>query len=314
MTTAMRSTVEKTTVDLPPCGRRWWMRGPDGERFVCKPGRNPKPDLPFAELLKRPCYLKPREVSAADCLACTDREPPMGVEELARFVSVEALPEVVDEAPAVLPDGTIVFRRPPGSTAPPPVPAGYRRRSSDITSDDAWILVPDFDPCRYFRLIETRAEDCDCIRLQPRCVRDSGSELAKDTCAACPHREQVAPGAAIVVPRDNASSAAPRPVRFEADGTIVYDRRPEDWEPPRNINGYQRDPNDSFRFIRLWPPCPSRKEDVVRYPACGCINILARCGNPHGDHFGKQITHTDCLGCVNCGSTSISATRRTSAR
>jgi hypothetical protein len=46
-----------------------------------------------------------------------------------------------------------------------------------------------------------------------------------------------------------------RPVHFEPDGTIVYDKTDDDWEPPRSIDGYLRDPDNKWHFTPLWPPC-----------------------------------------------------------
>ena len=44
-----------------------------------------------------------------------------------------------------------------------------------------------------------------------------------------------------------------RPI-FEPDGAITYPKREEDWEPPKDINGYVRDPNNAWRFLPLWLP------------------------------------------------------------
>ena len=48
-----------------------------------------------------------------------------------------------------------------------------------------------------------------------------------------------------------------RPV-FAPDGAIVYAKREGDWEPPRDINGYVRDPDNAWRFLPLWLPCGLR--------------------------------------------------------
>lgn len=88
-----------------------------------------------------------------------------------------------------------------------------------------------------------------------------------------------------------------RKVRFEPDGTIVYEKEDGNWEPPRDINGYQRDPNDSWRFVPLWKPCRLRHQVGVRYANCGCIGIIMRCNHPASHHFGNRLAHTDCDGC-----------------
>jgi hypothetical protein len=89
-----------------------------------------------------------------------------------------------------------------------------------------------------------------------------------------------------------------RKVRFEADGTIVYEKEQGHWEPPRDINGYQRDPENSWRFIPLWKPCALRHQVGVRYANCGCINIIMRCGHPKCPKFGDRVSHTDCADCL----------------
>ena len=92
-----------------------------------------------------------------------------------------------------------------------------------------------------------------------------------------------------------------RQARFEADGTIVYDREDgEDgaWtEPPRDIDGYERDPDNEWCFRPLWPECYLRQGQGVRYQGCGCLGVIMRCANPSAPKFAERVTHTDCLGC-----------------
>jgi len=85
-------------------------------------------------------------------------------------------------------------------------------------------------------------------------------------------------------------------LHFEEDGTIVYEQGDGD-EPPNDIDGYQRDPNDPFRFIPLWLPCQLRIQNAVRYADCGCINVIMRCNNPAIPLFGELVTHTQCQHC-----------------
>ncbi len=62
--------------------------------------------------------------------------------------------------PRLLPDGVLVY---PKKGTPPPVPEGYRRKSDNLTSPDAWIMLPLWRDCP-FRICETsRREDCRCI-------------------------------------------------------------------------------------------------------------------------------------------------------
>ena len=88
-----------------------------------------------------------------------------------------------------------------------------------------------------------------------------------------------------------------RPVHFEPDGSIVYEKQEGQWEPPRNIDGYARDPNNPLRFIPLWPECQLRYQVAIRYPNCGCINVLMRCNNPEAPEFADRLAYTTCEKC-----------------
>lgn len=88
-----------------------------------------------------------------------------------------------------------------------------------------------------------------------------------------------------------------RKVTFEDDGTIVYAKEDGDWEPPRDISGYERDVNDPWMFHPLWPECIRQHGIAMRKSACGCINIVMRCNNRQAPHFRDVLEHTDCLAC-----------------
>ncbi len=88
-----------------------------------------------------------------------------------------------------------------------------------------------------------------------------------------------------------------RPVCFDPDGTIVYEKRAGNWEPPRAINGYLRDPNNLWRFLPLWLPCQLRHQIAVRYANCGCIGLNMRCNHPQAPTFGQQVPYTTCKTC-----------------
>jgi hypothetical protein len=93
-----------------------------------------------------------------------------------------------------------------------------------------------------------------------------------------------------------------RRVQFADDGTILYLEREGDWfEPPREINGYQRDPNDEFRFLPLWPQCVLRVGLAVRYARCGCIEIIMRCNNLKSPHLADRVKWEQCRDCPRPG-------------
>ncbi len=86
-----------------------------------------------------------------------------------------------------------------------------------------------------------------------------------------------------------------RPVRFENDGSIIYDK--DGWEPPRDIDGYRRDPQNAWRFLPLWPVCPMRLATGVRLLNCGCVGVIMRCNHPQASTFSQQVTYAQCETC-----------------
>jgi hypothetical protein len=88
-----------------------------------------------------------------------------------------------------------------------------------------------------------------------------------------------------------------RPV-FEPDGSIIYPRADDDWEPPANINGYVRDPESGWRFLPLWPRCTLRMQSAFLKANCGCIDIKMTCNNPQAPTFGQPVPHTTCQTCL----------------
>lgn len=55
--------------------------------------------------------------------------------------------EVTHARPRVFEDGTIVY--PKRGWEPPPVPEGYRRKTGDLRSPDAWVFLPVLDACTH---------------------------------------------------------------------------------------------------------------------------------------------------------------------
>lgn len=88
-----------------------------------------------------------------------------------------------------------------------------------------------------------------------------------------------------------------RPANIDPDGVITYTQETDDWEPPRQIEGYQRDPENKWRFTPLWPKCIYHAGGGVRYANCGCIGIVMRCNNPAAPQFADRV---DCAICTAC--------------
>ena len=97
-------------------------------------------------------------------------------------------------------------------------------------------------------------------------------------------------------PAEQESQTRPRPV-FEPDGAIRYPVRDNDWEPPRDINGYVRDPDNPWRFLPLWLPCGLRLPQGFIRATCGCIGLNMRCNQPQAPTFGQQVPSTTCKTC-----------------
>jgi len=86
-----------------------------------------------------------------------------------------------------------------------------------------------------------------------------------------------------------------RPV-FGEDGVIEYPRLVADTVPPDEIDGYQRDPGNAWRFLPLWPPCIVRGVGAT-VKENGCIQVVLVCGNPDAPPFLKTVTCAQCLKC-----------------
>lgn len=84
---------------------------------------------------------------------------------------------------------------------------------------------------------------------------------------------------------------------MHADGVIVYAQGENEWEPPKDIQGYQRDPENPWRFIPLWPRCMQRQPESKRSKGCGCIEIVMKCDNSKAVLFGQLVTHEQCQLC-----------------
>ena len=86
--------------------------------------------------------------------------------------------------------------------------------------------------------------------------------------------------------------------RFLPDGSILYDQRPDDWEPPSLVEGYERDGQDSWSFHPLWESCQLRMYRTEIKKQCRCIQVFVMCIHPEAtlnDH--GEGTYEGCKGC-----------------
>jgi hypothetical protein len=98
---------------------------------------------------------------------------------------------------------------------------------------------------------------------------------------------------ASTLPRDSIERQFQRPV-FAKDGSFEYPRTGD--VPPDEVDGYQRDPENGWRFVPVWPACRLRLMGTRMKPN-GCIEIVAMCNNPALPIFGKPVI---CQTCTDC--------------
>ncbi len=90
--------------------------------------------------------------------------------------------------PVIDPDGTLTYSS--MGWEPPPCPPGYRRKSDDLESQDAWVLEPTEPLCKYIKLVLGRGTSCRCRRVIPTCVYEGkSSKTDSQTCPQCDHKE-----------------------------------------------------------------------------------------------------------------------------
>lgn len=82
--------------------------------------------------------------------------------------------------------------------------------------------------------------------------------------------------------------------RIMPDGSVVYVKK--GWEPPPDIPGYRRDPNDKWKFLPLWVPCKTRAQ-VKQMKPCGAITVLTVCTNGECPKHQQPLVLTDCANC-----------------
>lgn len=86
-----------------------------------------------------------------------------------------------------------------------------------------------------------------------------------------------------------------RPV-VDNDGSIEYPKLSGDTVPPDNIEGYERDPENPWRFTPVWPECVLRAQGVKLKPN-GCIDVAMVCQHPQAEQFSQPIGVDACLSC-----------------
>ena len=83
-------------------------------------------------------------------------------------------------------------------------------------------------------------------------------------------------------------------VTIDADGCIIYEKGPDDWEPPSPIDGYTQDGNV---FAPQWKSCQWRAYSVLVKPSCNCLDVIAQCNKPQIETSYQMVK---CAVCDQC--------------
>lgn len=140
---------------------------------------------PAARCAHQACSRFNTALAPADCAACPLRtvsalRPGFGHAKIHK----RDYPE-----PRIMEDRSLVYQR--VDKKPPSVPAGYRRKSEDLSSDDAWVFIPDWPVCEDREMAST-LQKCGCIKMDAMCASRAcnryGLPVTPDICAQCPLR------------------------------------------------------------------------------------------------------------------------------
>lgn len=91
--------------------------------------------------------------------------------------------------PREMPDGTLVY--PHRGFEPPPLIPGYRRKSNNPRSGDAWVMIPEWQDCKYRCRIELQKTTCRCLTFAFTCNHPDyvGPHLSAEICKSCPLKD-----------------------------------------------------------------------------------------------------------------------------
>lgn len=199
---------------LETCARRVVYRTPDDEvkQIFCKPSFVKLQKLAPSSIRKQTALFAIREVNLSICQRCSEIEKvspqplslkqsfnapddptPFELQNDPRTALIEAEKQKQRQKslrkPRLLIDGTVVYNKLDGDWEPPPLLPGYRRKSNDPASLDAWILVPKRKMCQYMEFEQYRPPTCDCFRVRLLCVRENPPIVLqyRNSCEICQH-------------------------------------------------------------------------------------------------------------------------------
>jgi hypothetical protein len=182
----------KIIADLPACSRRVFYRATANSPLViyCKPLLAQLQQLPPAELIKHPELYKQKIVTYEICSTCQELDKNLQIISQSEIQPIPIPKPISVRKPQLLKDGTIVYTKEETDWEPPPVPVGYRRKSNNPQSSDAWILIPEKPFCIYIEFEKRPVQSCGCERYFLNCVKDGKKVLIlrEEICQNCPYK------------------------------------------------------------------------------------------------------------------------------
>lgn len=139
-------------------------------KIYCKPVSSP-PNMSVLEKIKHPEFYQTRLVSGETCLACPECEAGFQFQSEA----------TMHGRPREILTGELVY--PKRGWEPPPVPEGYRRKSDDLRTTDAWVMVPVLPECTK-RSEQVTYSRCGAAVYSYLCTL-RGAKVTAKQCLAC---------------------------------------------------------------------------------------------------------------------------------
>ncbi len=180
---------------LPPCGRRLVYTTHEGTQMAC----NPPSKFPAGDrltLLASGVMAKRLNITCETCLACTMQEPVQITTFKAESPKVARPkgdyvhpPHPSLSAPTIDQTSKIItYTKTDEMIEPPPLPVGYKRKSNDPHSPDAWVMIPLGPPCMHMDFLEAPSQGgCGCIRVKVVCSLNQQEISDVELCKQCPN-------------------------------------------------------------------------------------------------------------------------------
>jgi hypothetical protein len=114
-------------------------------------------------------------------------------------------------------------------------------------------------------------------------------------CIPCHQRQkEKAAGVEIVKAKDKVVEATWKGAKIMPDKSVLYAK--SGFEPPPELDGYERDPDNAWRFIPKWPECKKRIQTPL-VKQCGAVTILSVCAHSKCPLKQLQVSVSDCQDC-----------------